>query len=72
MAKDPVEVPGLRVATHARDHREFTGELDHKVLSHAQQSPLLIFHGLEGDFRDWAEIRQWANDIAEQLARAPA
>ena len=72
MAKDPVEVPGLRVATHARDHRRFAGRLDHKVLSHAQQSPLLIFHGLEGDFRDWAEIRQWANDIAEQLARAPA
>ncbi len=72
MAKDPVELAGLRVATHARDHRMFPGKLDRKVLSHAQRASLLIFHGLEGDFRDWAEIRQWANDIAGQLARAPA
>ena len=72
MAKDPVELADLRIATHARDHRMFAGKLDRKVLSHAQRASLLIFHGLEGDFRDWAEIRQWAKDIAEQLARAPA
>ena len=72
MARDPVEIAGLRIATHARDHRMFAGKLDRKVLSHAQRASLLIFHGLEGDFRDWAEIRQWASDIAEQLTRAPA
>ena len=72
MAKDPVEMPGLRLATHARDHRMFAGKLDRKVLSHAQRASLLIFHGLEGDFRDWAEIRQWASGIAEQLATAHA
>ena len=72
MAKDPVELASLRIATHARDHRMFSGKLDRKVLSHAQRASLLIFHGLEGDFRDWAEIRQWASDIAEQLTRAPA
>ena len=65
MAKDPVELAGLRIATHARDHRMFAGKLDRRVLSHAQRASLLIFHGLEGDFRDWAEIRQWARDIAE-------
>ena len=72
MAKDPVEAAGLRLATCARDHRMFAGKLDRKVLSHAQRSSLMIFHGLEGDFRDWAEIRQWASGIAEQLATAPA
>ena len=72
MARDPVEIAGLRIATHARDHRMFAGKLDRKVLSHAQRASLLIFHGLEGDFRDWAEIRQWASGIAEQLTRAPA
>jgi len=72
MAKDPVELAGLRIATHARDHRMFSGRLDRKVLSHTQRASLLIFHGLEGDFRDWAEIRQWASGIAEQLTRAPA
>ena len=72
MARDPVEIAGLRIATHARDHRMFAGKLDRKVMSHAQRASLLIFHGLEGDFRDWAEIRQWASGIAEQLTRAPA
>ena len=72
MAKDPVELAGLRIATHARDHRRFAGKLDRKFLSHAQRASLLIFHGLEGDFRDWAEIRQWASGIAEELTRAPA
>jgi menaquinone-dependent protoporphyrinogen oxidase len=72
MAKDPIEIAGLRIATHARDHRMFTGKLDRRILSHAQQASLLMFHGLEGDFRDWAEIRQWASGIAEQLTRAPA
>ncbi len=72
MAKDPVEMAGLRIATHARDHRRFAGKLDRKVLSHAQRASLLIFHGLEGDFRDWTEIRQWASGIAEELTLAPA
>ncbi len=72
MARDPVEMAGLRIATHARDHRIFAGKLDRKVLSYAQRSSLPIFRGLEGDFRDWAEIRQWASGIAEQLAPAPA
>jgi len=72
MAKDPVEMAGLRIASHARDHRIFAGKLDRRGLSHAQRASLLIFHGLEGDFRDWAEIRQWASGIAEQLTRAPA
>ena len=72
MAKDPVEMAGLRIATRARDHQNFAGKLDRKALSHAQRASLLIFHGLDGDFRDWAEIRQWASSIAEQLTRAPA
>jgi len=72
MAKDPVEIAGLRIATHARDHRMFAGKLDRRILSHAQRASLLIFHGLEGDFRDWAEIREWASGIAEQLTRTSA
>ncbi len=72
MAREPVEIAGLRIATRAREHRMFAGKLDRKVLTHAQWASLLIFHGLEGDFRDWAEIRQWATGIAQQLVPAPA
>ncbi len=72
MAREPVEIAGLRIATRARDHRMFAGKLDRKVLTRAQWSSLVIFHGLEGDFRDWAGIRQWASSIAQQLVTAPA
>jgi menaquinone-dependent protoporphyrinogen oxidase len=68
MGKDPVELPGLSAASHARDHRMFAGKLDRKSLSRPQRAALLVFRGLDGDFRDWAQIRQWADGIAAQLA----
>jgi len=71
MAKEPLDVAGIRAATHARDHRMFAGKLDRKVLSGPQRASLLVFRGLEGDFRDWAEIRRWADGIARQLMPAP-
>ena len=71
MDQDPVDLPGMLEATHARDHRRFAGKLDRKVLSLPQRASLLVFRGLNGDFRDWADIRQWAEGIAQQLALAP-
>ena len=71
MDQDPAELPGMVEATRARDHRRFAGKLDRKHLSLPQRAALLAFRGLEGDFRDWADIRQWADGIARQLAQAP-
>jgi menaquinone-dependent protoporphyrinogen oxidase len=71
MDQDPVDLPGIVDATRARDHRRFAGRLDRKHLSLPQRAPLLVFRGLDGDFRDWAGIRQWADGIARQLALAP-
>jgi menaquinone-dependent protoporphyrinogen oxidase len=68
MDQDTVELPGMVEATHARDHRRFAGKLDRKHLSLPQRAPLLLFRGLNGDFRDRADIRQWAEGIARQLA----
>ena len=39
-----------------------------KPSARARRASLLVFRGLRGDFRDWAEIRRWADGIAEQLA----
>jgi menaquinone-dependent protoporphyrinogen oxidase len=72
MEKDPVDVAEMRAASHARDHRMFAGKLDRKALTRRQRAALLVFRGLEGDFRDWAAITQWAQDIARQLAPGPA
>ena len=67
MAQVPVEIPRIRVALHARDHRMFAGKLDRKKLNPAQRLSLLVLRGLDGDFRDWAEIQDWAESIADQL-----
>lgn len=67
MGQDPVDLPGLLSATHAREHRMFAGKLDRKNLGFAQRASLLMFRGLDGDFRDWAGIRDWAARIAAQL-----
>jgi menaquinone-dependent protoporphyrinogen oxidase len=71
MDTDPADVVGIRVATGARDHQMFAGRLDRKLLTRPQRVSLLVFRGLEGDFRDWAAIRQWAVSIAQQLTSAP-
>ncbi len=70
MNQDPVDLPAMLEATHARDHRIFAGKLDRKHLSLPQRAALLVFRGLEGDFRDWAQIRQWADSIAAELTLA--
>jgi menaquinone-dependent protoporphyrinogen oxidase len=67
MGQDPVDLPGILTATQARGHRTFAGKLDRKHLGFTQRVPLLLFRGLEGDFRDWAGIRDWAGGIAGQL-----
>lgn len=71
MDQDPVDLPALVEATCARDHRRFAGKLDRKHPSVPQRASLLAFRGLEGDFRDWAGVRQWAEGIAHQLAPVP-
>jgi menaquinone-dependent protoporphyrinogen oxidase len=71
MDTDPADVVSIRVATGALDHQMFAGKLDRKVLTRPQRASLLLFRGLEGDFRDWALVRQWAGGIAQQLTSAP-
>jgi len=70
MSTDPVDLPAIHAA-RARDHQMFAGKLDRTVLSRPQRAALLVFRGLDGDFRDWSDIRQWADGIAQQLALAP-
>ncbi len=71
MDQDPVDLPGITEASRAREHRRFAGKLDRKCLSLPRRASLLVFRGLNGDFRDWVGIRQWAEGIARQLALAP-
>lgn len=50
----------------------FAGKLDRHDLRGFQRASLFFFRGIEGDFRDWHDIRDWAGSIAKRLAGAPA
>ena len=63
----PAEVALISRAVQPRDHRVFAGRLDPRRLSRTQRVGLLLFRGTHGDFRDWTEIRQWADTIAASL-----
>src|SRR5450759_1114247 len=70
MRADPVDLPEIQHATHAREHRLFAGRLEKKGLSRSERAVLAMMRSLEGDFRDWAEIEAWSQQIAAALLQA--
>ncbi|SRR5579875_2070277 len=70
MDVDPVDLQAVQSATGARAHKRFSGKLDRHNLGGLQRVGLSLFRGLQGDFRDWTAIREWAGSIADQLAEA--
>jgi menaquinone-dependent protoporphyrinogen oxidase len=67
MTADPVELPQLLALTNAREHRILAGKLTGKGLRGPQRLSLMIFRGIEGDWRDWAGIERFAAGIADAL-----
>ena len=51
-----------------REHRFFVGALDSADLPLVQRLKFGMRGGRSGDFRDWAAIDAWADEIARQLA----
>ena len=72
MGADPVDLPALLSATHARGHKMLAGKIDRHKLHGLQRAGLLLFRGLDGDFRDWQEVSSWAMSVAEHLLGATA
>jgi len=66
-AGNPVDVTKILQATKARDHRIFTGKLVKKHLSFPDRAMASAIRAAEGDFRNWAQIRDWATGIADTL-----
>jgi menaquinone-dependent protoporphyrinogen oxidase len=64
----PADVGGLIEATHAREHRLFAGSLWKDELGIAERAMVAAVRAPEGDFRPWAEIDEWAGQIADELA----
>lgn len=67
MTADPIELPELLALTKAHEHRILAGMLTGKGLPRAQRLSLLVFRGMEGDWRDWPAIGHWADEIADAL-----
>ena len=66
-ADNPVDVTKILQASKARDHQIFTGKLAKKHLSFPDRAMASAIRAQEGDFRNWAEIRDWATGIADAL-----
>jgi menaquinone-dependent protoporphyrinogen oxidase len=66
-ADNPVDVTTILQATKARDHHIFTGKLAKKHLSFPDRAIASALRAQEGDFRNWADIREWATGIAGTL-----
>ncbi len=66
--QDPVDVASAVAVSKARDHRVFAGRLDRRQLGFAEKAVVVALRVADGDFRDWAQIEQWASGIAEELS----
>lgn len=61
-------IHGLLEAVEPLDYQVFSGVVDRSVLSLRERSVVRMVGADEGDFRDWAAIRDWARAIAGTLA----
>ena len=69
----PVEGPDVASVladTSALGHRVFSGRLDKEDLGLLEKTMVRAVRAPEGDYRNWAEITEWAADIADLLSVA--
>jgi menaquinone-dependent protoporphyrinogen oxidase len=69
----PVEGPDVASVladTSALEHRVFAGRLDKQDLGVLEKTMVRAVRAPEGDYRNWAEINQWAVEIADMLSVA--
>jgi len=66
-AEEPADAVAIMEATRAREHRVFPGSLWKDELGIAERAMVAAVRAPEGDFRPWAEIDEWAGQIADEL-----
>ena len=64
---DRVDASEVERHTGALDHRVFGGRLDDTLLSRGERARARRARVAPGDYREWAEIRWWAEELAYQL-----
>ena len=68
---DTAEGEKLRRLIGARDCRLFAGRLAKDELGWTERAIVKMVHSPWGDYRPWAEIDEWADGIAKELAAVP-
>jgi menaquinone-dependent protoporphyrinogen IX oxidase len=68
---DRAEISELVAALDVHEHRVFAGELDRDKLSLIERTTVRAVKVPYGDFRDWDEVRAWADEISDELAARP-
>lgn len=69
--EDPVDVAAIVDATAPRGHRLFAGRIDKAGLGFAERAIMIAVRAPQGDFRDWDDISDWADGIADALDSTP-
>ena len=69
---EPHDAGPLTQVTGAVEHRVFPGRLDKRLLGVGERAMVTAMRAPLGDFRDWTAVRDWADEIARQLASASA
>jgi menaquinone-dependent protoporphyrinogen oxidase len=72
----PRQLPELRELLGARDHHVFFGVSDHTHFDLRDKLIYAVPGGrkllVDGDFRDWSDVENWANEIAHALESGSA
>ncbi|MFA9446868.1 flavodoxin domain-containing protein [Egicoccus sp. AB-alg6-2] len=56
----------------ARAHRVFAGRIDRDRLTFGERALVRALRAPVGDFRNWADVASWADEIHAALVAAPA
>ncbi len=67
---EPARLDQLMGRTGARGHRMFVGKLDKHELGFGERFIVRALGAPGGDFRDWAAINVWADEIAQGVRTA--
>jgi menaquinone-dependent protoporphyrinogen oxidase len=64
---EPYDARPVAELVGAREHRVFPGRMDRELLGFGERAMVTAMRAPVGDFRDWAAVRAWAEEIAGEV-----
>jgi menaquinone-dependent protoporphyrinogen oxidase len=65
---EPHDAAPMAAMVGARGHRIFPGRLDKQLLTVGERAMVTAMRAPIGDFRNWDDLRGWAEEIAAEVA----